>query len=68
MEHPKVMKNQKIYTWHAGAPNDKDFIKAQNELIDKIKVKFNNKLLPLPKIININNKKKLNLNSDIEIH
>ena len=68
MEHPKVMKKQKIYTWHAGAPNDQDFISAQNELINKIKIIFNKKLLPLPKIININDKKKLNLNNDIEIH
>ena len=68
MEHPGVMKKQKIYTWHAGAPNDQDFIKAQSELIKKIKIKFNKRSLSLPKIININNKKKLNLNSDIEIH
>ena len=46
----------------------KTFISAQNELINKIKIKFNKKSLPLPKIININNKKKLNLNNDIEIH
>ena len=61
MEHPKVMKKQKIYTWHAGAPNDQDFISAQNELINKIKIIFNKKLLPLPKIININDKKKLHI-------
>ena len=68
MEHPEVMKKQKIYTWHAGAPNDQAFIKAQNELINKIKIKFNKISLPLPKIININNKEYLNLNNNIEIH
>jgi transketolase len=68
MEHPRVMKKQQIYTWHAGAPNDKAFLKAQNELIEKIKIKFNKISLPLPKIININNKKVLDLNTNIEIH
>ena len=39
MEHTKIMKKQKIYKWHAGAPNDKIFFRAQHELIQKIKLK-----------------------------
>ena len=29
MEHTQVMKRQKFYNWHAGAPNDIDFNIAQ---------------------------------------
>ncbi len=69
MEHPKIMKKNKIYSWHSGAPNDINFIKAQKELIKKLKAKFNKKSLSIPKFININSKKKIisNINS-IEIH
>ena len=56
MEHPRVMKKQQIYTWHAGAPNDKAFLKAQNELIEKIKIKFK-------KIVTKNDTHKILLNS-----
>ena len=68
MEHPDVMRRQKIYSWHAGAPNDQSFVKAQNELINKIKIRFKKISFTSPKIININDKEKLNLNSNIEIH
>ena len=30
MEHTEVMKKNKYYNWHAGAPNDKDFQKLKN--------------------------------------
>ena len=60
---------QTNYTWHAGAPKDKDFGLAQGELIKKIKLKFNEKLLPFPKLININKKKETKSNDNlIEIH
>ena len=36
MEHPEVMKKNKYYSWHAGAPNDRDFFKAQDILYKKI--------------------------------
>ena len=36
MEHPNVMKKNKYYNWHAGAPNDKDFFKAQNLILKRI--------------------------------
>ena len=69
MEHTKIMKKQKIYRWHAGAPNDEDFSRAQEELIKKIKLKYNKKLLPFPKFININKKKEPKSNDNlIEIH
>jgi transketolase len=69
MEHTKVMKKKKIYSWHAGAPNDEDFFKAQKELIQKINLKYNNNLLPVPKFININKKKEIKSNDNlIEIH
>ncbi len=69
MEHTKIMRKQKNYTWHAGAPDDEDFGLAQRELIKKIKLKFNEKLLPFPKFININKKKKTRSNNNlIEIH
>jgi transketolase len=46
MEHTKVMKSNKYYNWHAGAPNEYNFQKAQSLLIKKIeflqkKMKFN---------------------------
>ena len=69
MEHTKIMRKQKNYTWHAGAPNDKDFGLAQEELIKKIKLKFSEKLLPFPKFININKKNETKSNNNlIEIH
>lgn len=40
MEHPEVMKKKKYYSWHAGAPNDRDFFKAQDILYKKIKDLF----------------------------
>jgi transketolase len=36
IEHTNVMKNNKRYEWHAGAPNDKDYFAFQMELIKKI--------------------------------
>ena len=69
MEHTKIMRKQKNYTWHAGAPKDEDFDLAQGELIKKIKLKFNEKLLSFPKFININKKKETKSNNNsIEIH
>ena len=69
MEHTKIMRKQRNYTWHAGAPNNKDFGLAQEELIKKIKLKFSEKLLPFPKFININKKNETKSNNNlIEIH
>jgi len=66
MEHPKVMKTNKYYNWHAGAPNESDFQKAQSILLTKIeilqkKIKFNKLKITdvTPKEVNKNN---------IEIH
>ena len=36
MEHTQVMKRQKFYNWHAGAPNDIDFNIAQKILLQKL--------------------------------
>ena len=33
MEHTYVMKRQKLYNWHAGAPGDEDFFNAQKKLL-----------------------------------
>ena len=66
MEHPKVMKTNKYYNWHAGAPSESDFQKAQSILLTKIeilqkKIKFNKLKITdvTPKEVNKNN---------IEIH
>lgn len=45
MEHTKVMKSNKYYNWHAGAPSEYNFQKAQSILLKKIeffqkKIKF----------------------------
>ena len=50
------MKKEKIYNWHSGAPNDKDFNKAQEELVKKIKNKFSKQSLKLPKFTNLSDK------------
>jgi len=69
MEHNKIMKKQKIYKWHAGAPYNKDFYQAQNELLKKIKFNFDKHFLPAPKYIKISKKIKIKSNeSSIEIH
>ena len=49
MEHTEVMKKNKYYNWHAGAPNDKDFSKAQKILYQKI-----NLLIKKEKNVNLN--------------
>ena len=36
MEHTKVMKSNKYYNWHAGAPNDNDFNSAQKILLQEL--------------------------------
>ena len=38
MEHTKVMKINKRYNWHAGAPDESNFQKAQSILLKKIKI------------------------------
>ena len=69
MEHPKVMKKHKIYNWHSGAPNDKVFYKAQNELLNKIKKNFKKKSLSMPKLTNLNNKNNFSIKNNLtEIH
>ena len=35
MEHTEVMKKNKYYNWHAGAPNDKDFSKSSKNSLPK---------------------------------
>ena len=36
MEHTNVMKKNKLYNWHAGAPDDNSFFNAQEKLLDKL--------------------------------
>lgn len=48
MEHVHVMKKNKHYNWHAGAPNDEDFLRAQEILLKKL-----NKLVLVNKIKNL---------------
>lgn len=36
MEHINVMKKNKFYNWHAGAPNDQDFFRAQEILLERL--------------------------------
>ena len=69
MEHTKIMKKNKNYNWHAGAPSDIDFVKAQKELLNKIRLNFvKNSLIP-PKFININKEERNKIReSSIEIH
>ena len=38
MEHTKVMKINKRYNWHAGAPDESNFQKAQSILLKKIEI------------------------------
>ena len=53
MEHNKVMKKKGYYNWHAGAPDDNSFKKAQEILFEKIK--------NLLKKINFNDLKTINI-------
>lgn len=52
MEHTNYMKKNKFYTWHAGAPSNNDFLKAQEELINLITLdlKKYNSILKISKI------------------
>ena len=65
MEHTNVMKSNKYYNWHAGAPSEQNFFKAQSILLKKIeffqkKIKFNN--------LKISEVSKLDIKNNIEIH
>ena len=65
MEHTNVMKSKKHYNWHAGAPSEQNFFKAQSILLKKIKffqkkIKFNN--------LKISEISKLDIKNNIEIH
>ena len=65
MEHTKVMKSNKYYNWHAGAPSKNNFQKAQLILLKKIeffqkKMKF--KKLKIPEIVS------KAINNNIQIH
>ena len=53
MEHTKVMKFNKYYNWHAGAPSEVNYHKAKKLLIDKIEIfqkQFKFKKLKITKI------------------
>ena len=66
MEHINVMKKKKYYNWHAGAPNDEDFAKAQEILLGKL-----NKLVLINKIKSfrtIDITPKITNNNIFEIH
>ncbi|WP_440649119.1 1-deoxy-D-xylulose-5-phosphate synthase N-terminal domain-containing protein [Candidatus Pelagibacter sp. HIMB1521] len=66
MEHPNVMKKNKKYNWHAGAPDDKNFFDFQIELIKKINFETKKKIKTQLKILNILN---IKLKSEVlEIH
>jgi transketolase len=66
MEHPNVMKKNKKYNWHAGAPDDQNFFDFQMELIKKINYETKKKIKTQLKILNILNTK---LKSEVlEIH
>lgn len=41
MEHPKaIARGRGVYKWHDGIPNDKEYARAWNEIISKIKKKI----------------------------
>ena len=60
MEHTYVMKNNNLYNWHAGAPDDISFQKAQNLLLKKLSVKTK-----IIKTTFINYKKNIKFSQDI---
>ena len=66
MEHSSVMKNNKYYNWHAGAPNDFYFEKAQEILLKKVQKKLIKKNIEKLKVTNIASKK--NNTKIFEIH
>lgn len=66
MEHTKVMKLNKYYNWHAGAPDDFNFQKAQLILLNKIEVLLKKRKINKLNIINVASKKVKKIN--IEIH
>ncbi len=66
MEHTNVMKFNKYYNWHAGAPNENNFQRAQSILLTKIKILQKKIKLNKLKITDIT-PKETNQNN-IEIH
>lgn len=65
MEHTKVMKSNKYYNWHAGAPSEYNFQKAQSILLKKIeffqkKIKF--------KKLKVTEVRPKEIKNNIEIH
>ena len=59
MEHTNVMKKNRYYGWHSGAPKDEIFIESQNELIKQIKLISKRNNFDLPALKNISTHKKL---------
>lgn len=66
MEHTKVMKSNNIYSWHSGAPDEENFLKAQSILIKKIQFMLKKLNISNLKFISISSKKIKDKN--IEIH
>ena len=58
MEHTQVMKKQKKYNWHAGAPSDLNFKKAQSILLFDLKKILKKRNIQDLKLTNIALKKK----------
>jgi transketolase len=65
MEHTKVMKSNKYYNWHAGAPSKNNFQKAQSILLKKIEFFQKKMKFKKLKISEITSKE---INNNIEIH
>ena len=66
MEHNFVMKKQRYYNWHAGAPSYTNFEAAQEELIFNLKKTCKELKISVPSSIEIN--KSIKKEKSIEIH
>jgi len=67
IEHPLVMKKNKIYNWHSGAPSNQEYEFMSNVLIHDIKRLLKKRQVNINLLKSIFQKKRINQNS-IDIH
>ncbi len=68
IEHTKVMKKNKFYNWHSGAPTDKEYNEMIKEIISRIKKKISKNRLNFDPFEKIEKNKLIKSYKSLDIH